>query len=98
MHGRTDHRGKGKLNNEEADGWRKNSSGAETTSSISASHAEGSYIQVRGHAADDVPEKSQSYSQGKDEGEPILSMVDTVDNQAQVMSFAISVIAALKFS
>ncbi|KAL5816232.1 hypothetical protein ACOSQ3_024610 [Xanthoceras sorbifolium] len=83
MHGRTDHRGKGRFNSQEADGWRKKSSGADSSSLISAAHSESSNIQVQDHTHEDTSEKSGSYCQGKDGEEPMPPMSDTSDSEAQ---------------
>ncbi|KAK2663718.1 hypothetical protein Ddye_002292 [Dipteronia dyeriana] len=84
MHGTTDHRGKGRFNAQEVDGWRKKSSGADSASSVSAAaHSESSNIQVQYQIPEDTSEKSGSYSQGKDGGESTPPMLDTGDSQAQ---------------
>ncbi|KAK4844510.1 hypothetical protein QYF36_021102 [Acer negundo] len=83
MHGATDHRGKGRFNALEVDGWRKKSSGADSASLVSAAHSESSNIQVQDQISEDTSEKSGSYSQGKDGGESTPPMLDTGDSQAQ---------------
>ncbi|KAK0586881.1 hypothetical protein LWI29_013879 [Acer saccharum] len=47
MHGTTDHRGKGRFNAQEVDGWRKKSSGVDSASLVSAAHSESSNIQCK---------------------------------------------------
>ncbi|XP_044476385.1 protein MODIFIER OF SNC1 1-like [Mangifera indica] len=77
MHGRTDHRGKGRFNSQEIDGWRKKSPIAD----CSSAHSESSIVHMQDQALKEAAEESGSYLQGKDELEPMPPMSD--DSQAQ---------------
>ncbi|KAJ0047739.1 hypothetical protein Pint_15492 [Pistacia integerrima] len=83
MHGRTDHRGKGRFNSQEVDGWRKKSPIADSPSVTCATHSESSIVHMQDQALKEAAEQSASYLQGKDEGESMLPMSDPNDSEAQ---------------
>lgn len=89
MHGRSDHRGKGRFNSQEVDGWRKKSPIADSPSVTSATHSESSVFQMQDQALKEAGEKSGSYLQGTDEEESMPPMSDPNDSQAQVIYFYI---------
>lgn len=72
VQGPVDHRGKGRSNAQEIDGWRKKSSFADTSSVVLAPNSEAANIQVQDlHASMEAAEKSVSSLDGKDEEEDI---------------------------
>ncbi|KAK9278924.1 hypothetical protein L1049_028505 [Liquidambar formosana] len=83
VQGRVDHRGKGRFNAQEADGWRKKSLVADSSILVSAANSESSNVHQDNHTSVEASEKSVSCLEGKDEGEFATSMVDPSDIQAQ---------------
>lgn len=87
MHGRTDHRGKGKFNSQEVEGWRKKAPISDSPGVTSSTQCENSIVHMQNKAPKEFAEKSGSYLQGKDEGESMPPMFDPNDSQAQVITF-----------
>lgn len=83
MHGRPDHRGKGRFSSQETDGWRRKSSVAESSTDISVAHSESSNIFIQDHPAKEVTVKLEFNPQGNDGGESMPSMSEPSDSQAQ---------------
>lgn len=87
MHGRPDHRGKGRPSSQEADEWRRKSSVAESSTDMSVAHSESSNILIQDHPAKEGTVKLEFNPQGNDGGEPMPSMSEASDSQAQVIYF-----------
>lgn len=83
MHGRTDHRDRGRFNSQEVDGWQK-----KPTAGL-----ENSKLNVQDHSSG-TAEKS-GYPQARDEGEPVQTIHDPSDSQVQVMCFYIVCLVVL---
>lgn len=83
MHGRPDHRGKGRFSSQEADGWRRKSSVAVPSTDMSVAHSESSNILIQDHPAKEVTIKLEFNPQGNDGGELMPSMSEPSDSQAQ---------------
>ncbi|GFP79899.1 protein modifier of snc1 1 [Phtheirospermum japonicum] len=84
--GRVDHRGKGKFNGQDADGWRKKPLTAEASSAVTASHNESPHSS-HAHCPNNVEEASESSvinnPAGKMEGDSVETH-DSIDIQAQM--------------
>lgn len=88
MHGRTDHRGKGRVVAQEADGWRKRSQVTGLPSEVSSLHFEtSSVVHGQDQTPAEVTEKSGSYPRGKDDGGSMPPNSEPSDSQAQVIFF-----------
>lgn len=85
MQAKSNHHGRGRFNTQEVDGWQKKSSTAETSAVISATHVETSNTVHDQHISAEVTEKSGSYPLGRHEGESASLVLDSNDNQAQVI-------------
>lgn len=85
MHGRPDHRGKGRFSSQEADGWRRKSSVAVSSTDTSVAHSESSNILIQDHPAKEVTVKLEFNPQGNDGGGSMPSMSEPSDSQAQVI-------------
>lgn len=84
MQGRGNHR-KGRLNNQDADSWRKKS-GVIDSSTSSGAQMEASNIIVGDHQISvDAYERARSYSQVRRDGESTQALSDSADSHAQVM-------------
>lgn len=85
MQGRGDHRNKGKLTNQDADGWRKKSMVADSSAS-SGTQLEASNVLVGDHRISiETYDRSGSYNQTRCDGESVQARSDSVDDHAQVM-------------
>lgn len=82
--GRVDHRGKGRVNAQDVDGWRKKSLVADSSSVTGSGNVElSSNVDVQDcHSSMQVPQKSGLHLQGTEDGES-GSMSDPSDSQAQ---------------
>ncbi|KAF2315893.1 hypothetical protein GH714_040688 [Hevea brasiliensis] len=69
MHGRADHRGKGRFNTQEADGWRKKSQVADPQSVVSTVHCEISSVNGQDHNSAEATQNSVMHPSVKDDGE-----------------------------
>lgn len=87
MHGRSDHRGRGRLNNQEGEGLWKKPMVSEPTSVVSTAHLEKpSNVHLHDHLASvEVTEKSGSYPQGRRDEESAAPMFDSSDSESQVI-------------
>jgi len=84
MQGRGNHR-KGRLDTQDADGWRKKS-GVIDSSTSSGAQLDATNILVGEHQISvDAYERSGSYSQVGREGESMQNLANSADNHAQVM-------------
>ncbi|XWS60767.1 hypothetical protein CRYUN_Cryun07bG0065300 [Craigia yunnanensis] len=84
MHGRTDHRGRGRFNFQDVDGWQKKPPFTDSSNVKSTTHSENpSDTNVQGHMSLEASEKSGSYPQAIDEGESMTPVYDPDDSQAQ---------------
>ncbi|CAL2261389.1 unnamed protein product [Prunus armeniaca] len=84
MHGRSDHRGRGRLNNQEGEGWWKKSLVSEPTTVVSSAHLETPNVHLQDHLATmEATEKSGSYPQGRYEEESATPLLDPNDSEAQ---------------
>lgn len=84
--GRFDHRGKGRFNSQDVDGWRKKSISADSSSVAGSSNVELSsnvHVQDCNSPMQD-PQKSGLHHQGSEDEESGL-MSDPIDSQAQVI-------------
>ncbi|KAG4378708.1 hypothetical protein GLYMA_17G087600v4 [Glycine max] len=85
MHGRGDHRNKGRSNNQDADGWRKKSV-VEDSSASSGAQLEASNVLVGDHQ---IPvqtyDRSGSFNKARHIGESVQTRSDPADNHAQVV-------------
>ncbi|XWS37510.1 hypothetical protein CRYUN_Cryun19dG0049000 [Craigia yunnanensis] len=84
MHGRTDHRGRGRYNSQDVDGWRKKPPFTDSSNVKSTTHSENpSDANVQDYMSLEASEKSGSYPQLRDEGESMPPVHDPGDSQAQ---------------
>lgn len=86
MHGRSDHRGRGRFNNQEGDGWGKKPLASEPTAAVSTANSK---IPSNDHVHDhlvsmEVTDKPGSYHQGRREEDSVTPMLDPNDSEAQV--------------
>lgn len=87
-HGRTDHRGRGRFNSEDVDGWRKKPPFTDSSNVKSAAHFENpSESNVQDYVSLEASDKSGSYPQARDEGELMPPVYDPSDSEAQVIFF-----------
>ncbi|XP_048445536.1 protein MODIFIER OF SNC1 1 [Pyrus x bretschneideri] len=77
---RSDHRGRGRFNNQEGEGWSKKSLVSEPTTVVSTARFEMPYDHL---VSTEAIEKSGSYPQGRCEEELAMPMVDPNDSEAQ---------------
>ncbi|KAK7291620.1 hypothetical protein RIF29_06916 [Crotalaria pallida] len=83
MQGRGDHRNKGKLTNQDADGWRKKSVVADSSVS-SGALLEAPNVLVGDHRISiETYDRSGSYNQARRDGESVQARSDSVDDPAQ---------------
>ncbi|PPD78454.1 hypothetical protein GOBAR_DD24614 [Gossypium barbadense] len=83
-HGRTDHRGRGRFNSEDVDGWRKKPPFTDSSNVKSAAHFENpSESNVQDYVSLEASDKSGSYPQARDEGELMPPVYDPSDSEAQ---------------
>ncbi|PPS16860.1 hypothetical protein GOBAR_AA03720 [Gossypium barbadense] len=83
-HGRTDHRGRGRFNSEDVDGWRKKLPFMDSSNVKSAAHFENpSESNVQDYVSLEASDKSGSYPQARDEGELMPPVYDPSDSEAQ---------------
>ncbi|XVF12185.1 hypothetical protein REPUB_Repub08aG0092400 [Reevesia pubescens] len=83
VHGRTDHRGRGRFNSQD-DGWGKKPPFTDSSNVKSTTHSENpsdSYVQD--YMALEASERSGSYPQARDEGESMPPVYNPSDSQAQ---------------
>lgn len=86
MHSRSDHRGRGRLNNQEGEGWWKKSLVSEPTTMVSSAHLETPNVHLQDHLATmEATEMSGSYPQGRHEEESATPLLDPNDSEAQVI-------------
>ncbi|BFG32523.1 hypothetical protein CerSpe_187970 [Prunus speciosa] len=84
MHSRSDHRGRGRLNNQEGEGWWKKSLVSEPTTGVSSAHLETPNVHLQDHLATmEATEKSGSYPEGRHEEESATPLLDPNDSEAQ---------------
>ncbi|XVF09352.1 hypothetical protein REPUB_Repub07fG0085200 [Reevesia pubescens] len=84
MHGRTDHRGMGRCNSQDVDGWRKKPPFTDTSNIKSTTDSGNpSDANVQDYMSLEASEMSGSYSQATDEGESMPPIYDPSDSQAQ---------------
>eukprot|EP00257_Ricinus_communis_P020743 XP_015580054.1 protein MODIFIER OF SNC1 1 [Ricinus communis] len=82
MHGRTDHRGKGRVNTPETDGWRKKSDIVDLQNTASTVHNEISSVSVgQHHISADAGQNFGSQPSGKDNLESMPPVSDPSDSQ-----------------
>lgn len=84
MHGRVDHRGKGRFNTQEGDGWRRKSEVADPQSVVSGVHYEFSSVHMEDYTPAETTQNSVSHSSGKDDGESVPNVSDPNDIEAQI--------------
>lgn len=89
MHGRSDHRGRGRFNNQEGDDWGKKPLASEPTAVVSTANLK---IPSNDHVQDhlvsmEVTDKPGSYPQGRREEDTVTPMLDPNDSEAQVCTF-----------
>jgi hypothetical protein len=85
MQGRGDHRNRGRLNNQDADGWRKKSV-VEDSSASSGAQLEPSNVLVGDHRISvETYIRSGSNNQPRHNGESVQTTSDPTDGHAQVM-------------
>lgn len=87
MHNRADHRGKGRLNSHENDGWRKKPLVSDSSNVILPTNSDN--IPLQESASMESIERSGSNSQGKDGGESVPPVSDRSDGHSQVISYFI---------
>ena len=87
MHGRTDHRGRGRFNSQDVDGWQKKPPFTDSSNVKSTIHSENPDTNVQDHMSLEASEKSGSYPQARDEGESMPPVYDPGDSQEQVILF-----------
>ncbi|XVF54075.1 hypothetical protein PTKIN_Ptkin05aG0151800 [Pterospermum kingtungense] len=84
MHGRTDHRGRGRFNSQDGDGWRKKPPFTDSSFVKSTTHSENpSDANMQDYMSLEASEKSGSYLQARDEGESMPPAYDPSDSQVQ---------------
>ncbi|GLT79481.1 hypothetical protein SLA2020_509670 [Shorea laevis] len=81
MHGITNHHDRGRYNSQEIDRWQKKPSVIDSSCAKPAMDLENSNFDVQDHASG-AAERS-GYPQSGDEGEPVQTIYDTSDSQAQ---------------
>ncbi|KDP31066.1 hypothetical protein JCGZ_11442 [Jatropha curcas] len=84
-HVRADHRGKGRFNTPEADGWRKKSQVVDPHSAVSSGHYEISSVHGQDHKSAEDTQNSVPHPSGKDDAESILPVSDPSDSQRAKM-------------
>ena len=85
MQGRGDHRNKGKLNNQDFDGWQKKPVVADTSAS-SGAQLEASNVLIGDHRISvETYDRSGSYNPTRHDGESVQTRSDPVDGHDQVM-------------
>ena len=88
MHGRTDHRGRGRFNSQDIDGWQKKPPFTDWSNEKSTTHSENPFdANVQDYMSLEASEKYGSYPQARDEGESMPLVHDPSDSQAQVIFF-----------
>ncbi|XP_021680282.2 protein MODIFIER OF SNC1 1 isoform X2 [Hevea brasiliensis] len=85
MHGRADHRGKGRFNTQEADGWRKKSQVADPQSIVSTVHCEISSVNGQDHNSAEATQNSVMHPSVKDDGESMAPNFEPSDSQRAKM-------------
>ncbi|XP_022738831.1 protein MODIFIER OF SNC1 1-like isoform X2 [Durio zibethinus] len=84
MHGRTDHRGRGRFNSQDVDGWRKKPPFTDSSRVKSTTHSENPFDAiVQEYMSLEASKKSESYPQAIDESESVPPVYDPSDSQAQ---------------
>ncbi|XWS48190.1 hypothetical protein CRYUN_Cryun13aG0052200 [Craigia yunnanensis] len=84
MHNRTDHRGRGRFNSQDVDGWREKPLFTDSSNLKSTTHSENpSDANVQDYMSLEASDKSGSYHRARDEGESMPPVYDPSDSQAQ---------------
>ncbi|KAK6276651.1 hypothetical protein POUND7_006360 [Theobroma cacao] len=84
IHGRTDHRGRGRFNPQDADGWRKKPLFTDSSNVKPTKDSENpSNVNIQDSMSLEASEKSGLNSQVRDEGESMPPVYDPSDSQAQ---------------
>ncbi|XWS50917.1 hypothetical protein CRYUN_Cryun12cG0131800 [Craigia yunnanensis] len=84
MHGRADHRGRGRFNSQDVDGWQKKPPFTDSLNVKSTTHSENpSDANAQDYMLLEASEKSGSSPQARDEGESMPLLRDPSNSQAQ---------------